>query len=366
MRAPRATCRSSPRSVISFPRATIRRASSASSRRRFSSFRPRRAPRSTSGARVRRWVVVSATRRALGLPHKSSGITRAGQCQFPGAGRASCGARRPRPRGGAGARGGGGRPPARAPGAASGLTGVGASVRGHVPFWVLGNAMTSRMESTPARMATIRSSPNAMPPIGGAPYSSASRRKPNLARAVGLVDPEDLEDPLLERARVDADRAPADLLAVQHEVVGLRARGAGVGQPGLGVRVLRRRERMVHRVPAPLLLVPLDQRESRRPTGARAPPRGSGPRRCASSTRSRPSTVAARGIRSATSSTRSPAFAPVRARSGSRSASRWRAAGLWMRALAHAHPDQPLRAGALGALHEVVQVLAREGGRPAP
>ena len=34
MRAPRATCRSSPRSVISFPRATIRRASSASSRRK--------------------------------------------------------------------------------------------------------------------------------------------------------------------------------------------------------------------------------------------------------------------------------------------------------------------------------------------
>src|SRR5690606_23746799 len=44
---------------------------------------------------------------------------------------------------------------------------------------VFGNAMTSRIDGSPARIATIRSRPSAMPPWGGAPYSSASRKKPN-------------------------------------------------------------------------------------------------------------------------------------------------------------------------------------------
>ena len=48
-------------------------------------------------------------------------------------------------------------------------TGVGAPVMGSVPDCGLGKAMTSRMFSSPARMATRRSMPNANPPWGGAP-----------------------------------------------------------------------------------------------------------------------------------------------------------------------------------------------------
>src|SRR5215510_2010028 len=68
-------------------------------------------------------------------------------------------------------------------------TGAGASVRGQVPFWVFGNAMTSRIDSCPTRLAARRSRPKAMPPMGGAPNSSASSRKPKRARASSLEMP---------------------------------------------------------------------------------------------------------------------------------------------------------------------------------
>src|SRR4029079_13627968 len=44
---------------------------------------------------------------------------------------------------------------------------------------VLGNAMTSRIDGSAHRIATMRSRPRAMPPCGGVPYSSASRKNPN-------------------------------------------------------------------------------------------------------------------------------------------------------------------------------------------
>src|ERR1017187_10246674 len=53
-------------------------------------------------------------------------------------------------------------------------TGAGASHIRSLPRAVLGNGITSRMEVSPARIITRRSSPRAMPPCGGAPYSSAS------------------------------------------------------------------------------------------------------------------------------------------------------------------------------------------------
>src|SRR5690606_9531383 len=68
---------------------------------------------------------------------------------------------------------------------ASCLSGIGdgASVIRHCAVVVLGKAMTSRIDSVPAISAAMRSMPNAMPPCGGAPYRSASSRKPNLACA---------------------------------------------------------------------------------------------------------------------------------------------------------------------------------------
>src|ERR1044071_7064951 len=43
---------------------------------------------------------------------------------------------------------------------------------------VFGKAITSRIDDSFARIAVMRSSPRAIPPCGGVPYSSASRKKP--------------------------------------------------------------------------------------------------------------------------------------------------------------------------------------------
>ena len=51
----------------------------------------------------------------------------------------------------------------------AGSTGAGAPVRGSAPLAAFGNAITSRIVSRPASIATIRSTPIAIPPCGGAP-----------------------------------------------------------------------------------------------------------------------------------------------------------------------------------------------------
>src|SRR5882762_8567433 len=61
-------------------------------------------------------------------------------------------------------------------------TGEGASAMRSTAAVVLGKAMTSRMDFSPASSATTRSSPSAMPPWGGVPYVSASRKKPKRRR----------------------------------------------------------------------------------------------------------------------------------------------------------------------------------------
>src|SRR5262249_7634969 len=68
------------------------------------------------------------------------------------------------------------------------VTCVGAPVSRSWPRCVFGKAITSRIASAPAISVTSRSKPNAMPPCGGAPYCSASSRKPNFARCwSGLI-----------------------------------------------------------------------------------------------------------------------------------------------------------------------------------
>ena len=128
-----------------------------------------------------------------------------------------------------------------------------------------------RVADAPARRAApcdSRSIPEAIPPCGGAPIASASSRKPNFAP---LLLGRDVEQP--------EDRLP-----------GARARGSGtsrrrarcrcrrgrrrcaVASPGSvsssGAPVLGRpRERVVHGVPALLVLVPLEHREVGAPRG---------------------------------------------------------------------------------------------------
>ena len=65
-----------------------------------------------------------------------------------------------------------------------------------------------------------------MPPCGGAPYDSASSRKPNLRRWSSALMLQRLEHLRLHVGAVDAHRAAADLPAVQHDVVGLGDRVA--------------------------------------------------------------------------------------------------------------------------------------------
>src|SRR6185312_6387639 len=54
---------------------------------------------------------------------------------------------------------------------------------------VLGNAITSRIDDSPASRATMRSSPSAIPPCGGVPYWSASRKKPKRSFASSSLIP---------------------------------------------------------------------------------------------------------------------------------------------------------------------------------
>ena len=68
-----------------------------------------------------------------------------------------------------------------------------------------------------------------MPPCGGVPYSSASRKNPKRSLRLLVRDPQQLEDQPLQRLVVDSDAAAGDLAAVQHEVVGARPRAAGIG-----------------------------------------------------------------------------------------------------------------------------------------
>ena len=105
----------------------------------------------------------------------------------------------------------------------------------------------------------MRSSPSAMPPCGGVPYSSASRKKPKRSLASSSRHAQRAEDLRLHILAMDTDGARAKLRAVQHDVVRQRAhRALVVGQPaGLDVVLVRRSEGMVRGIPGLGLLVPL-------------------------------------------------------------------------------------------------------------
>ena len=78
---------------------------------------------------------------------------------------------------------------ARGPRSAPAASGFGASVIGSQPDWVFGKAITSRMLSSPAKMATRRSSPTANPAWGGAPKRNAPSRNPKRDAASSSLIP---------------------------------------------------------------------------------------------------------------------------------------------------------------------------------
>ena len=116
---------------------------------------------------------------------------------------------------------------------------------GPMPDWVLGKAMTSRMFSSPARMATRRSMPKANPPCGGAPYLNGLRKKPKRFCASSSLMPEQAEDARLQLGLMDPDRARPELPTVEHQVVGLAAHLQRVGLQQVQVVGVRLAERVV-------------------------------------------------------------------------------------------------------------------------
>ena len=100
-----------------------------------------------------------------------------------------------------------------------------------------------------------------MPPCGGVPYCSASRKKPKRACCSSGRHAQRLEDDALDVLPVNTDGARAQLGAVEHHVVGERAHRAGIALELVHVFVVRRGEGMVRGVPGLLGLVPLEHGE---------------------------------------------------------------------------------------------------------
>src|SRR5437879_8659993 len=99
---------------------------------------------------------------------------------------------------------------------------------------------------------TVRSMPVAMPPSGGAPYSSASSNAPNRTAASSFEMPR-TSNARSCIARLKMRMLPAELVPVDHEVVLGRDRFSRIGFEEL--RVVRRertRKRVVGESPRPL------------------------------------------------------------------------------------------------------------------
>ena len=97
--------------------------------------------------------------------------------------------------------------------------------------------------------------------MGRGPVAQRGQQEPELLLRLLLADAEHLEDRLLHLLAVDADGPAAHLGAVQHQVVGAGEQVPGVRADLLGPVGLRRREGVVGRVPAALLLVALEHGE---------------------------------------------------------------------------------------------------------
>ena len=78
-------------------------------------------------------------------------------------------------------------------------------------------------------------------------------------------DVEQREDLLLQLLLVDPEGAAGELDPVAHEIVCERGRAPGVDVEQPLARLGRPRERVVHRSPAVLVVVPLEHREIRHP-----------------------------------------------------------------------------------------------------
>src|SRR6266446_4601977 len=111
---------------------------------------------------------------------------------------------------------------------------------------------------------------------------------------------------------MDTHRSAADLPAVQHHVVGLRQRLAGIPVEIILVAVHRAGKRVMQCVPALVLRVPFEHREIHTHSGRQ--PFSANPRSCPILVRSAPSASFTTLALPAPKKIRSPSFAPPRSR----------------------------------------------------
>ena len=94
---------------------------------------------------------------------------------------------------------------------------------------VLGKAMTSRINSTPAIRAMRRSYPKCDASMGGGAVAKRIEEKSEFGFGLFGGDAQQLEDPLLNIPPVDTHTPACDFVAVEHQVVGAGPDGRRVG-----------------------------------------------------------------------------------------------------------------------------------------
>ena len=158
----------------------------------------------------------------------------------------------------------------------AGSIGVGAPVSGSAPDCVFGKAITSRMFSSPARIAIEAVDAEREAGVRGrAEAERVEQEAEALLARVSASMPSSVKIALLDVGAVDPDAARAELPAVEHEVVRLRAhveqRLARRRGEQLEVVGVRHRERVVRGDRAAVVVERLEQREVDDPEEAQRP-----------------------------------------------------------------------------------------------
>ena len=185
------------------------------------------------------------------------------------------------------------------------VAGAGASTSRSCPRCVFGNAITSRIDSAPHISVDDAVEAERDAAMRRRAVLQRVEQEAELAPLVFGADAERRENARLHVRLMDTHGAPADLPAVQHDVVGLGERVARIGREAVLVPVLGRGERMMPRAPMRRPPRPARTSGSRRPTTASSPA-SNRPRSWPMRARSAPSVSLTTFARSAPKKIRSP------------------------------------------------------------
>ena len=143
----------------------------------------------------------------------------------------------------------------------SGSTGDGACIIKSSADAVLGNAITSRMLAQPAEQHHQPVEPDRDAAVRRRAEAEGVEQEAEPLARFRRRDPHDAEHPLLQLAVVDSDRAARELDAVEHDVVGERARRPRIAVEQRHIVGVRMGERMMHGAEPALVRAPLEQRK---------------------------------------------------------------------------------------------------------